>query len=63
MLIEHYAGWMPVWLAPQQVVVMNITDKQAETCENVVSELKKQVYVPLVTCVTKRLDLRYERKH
>lgn len=40
MLIEHYAGWMPVWLAPQQVVVMNITDKQAETCENVVRELK-----------------------
>ena len=40
MLIEHYAGWMPVWLAPQQVVVMNITNKQAETCENVVSELK-----------------------
>jgi len=39
-LIENYAGWMPVWLAPQQVVVMNITDKQADTCENVVSELK-----------------------
>lgn len=42
MLIEHYAGWMPVWLAPQQVVVMNITDKQAESCENVVSELKSR---------------------
>ncbi|WP_352339484.1 threonine--tRNA ligase [Psychrobacter sp. 16-MNA-CIBAN-0192] len=41
MLIEHYAGWMPVWLAPQQVVVMNITDNQAEACENVVNELKK----------------------
>ena len=40
MLIEHYAGWMPVWMAPQQVVVMNITDKQAEACENVVAELK-----------------------
>ena len=39
-LIEHYAGWMPVWLAPKQVVVMNITDKQAEACENVVNELK-----------------------
>ena len=39
-LIENYAGWMPVWLAPQQVVVMNITDKQGEACENVVSELK-----------------------
>jgi len=40
-LIENYAGWMPVWLAPQQVVVMNITDKQADACDNVVSELKK----------------------
>jgi threonyl-tRNA synthetase len=40
-LIENYAGWMPVWLAPQQVVVMNITDKQADACENVVNELKK----------------------
>ena len=39
-LIENYAGWMPVWLAPQQVVVMNITDKQADACENVVSKLK-----------------------
>ncbi|SUD89794.1 threonine--tRNA ligase [Psychrobacter phenylpyruvicus] len=40
MLIEHYAGWMPVWLSPQQVVVMNITDKQAEACKNVVAELQ-----------------------
>ena len=39
-LIENYAGWMPVWLAPQQVAVMNITDKQADACENVVRELK-----------------------
>ena len=39
-LIENYAGWMPVWLSPQQVVVMNITDKQADACENVVDELK-----------------------
>ncbi|WP_296403823.1 threonine--tRNA ligase [Psychrobacter sp.] len=40
MLIEHYAGWMPVWLAPQQVVVMNITDKQADACDNVLSDLQ-----------------------
>lgn len=39
MLIEHYAGWMPVWLAPQQVVVMNITDNQAEACQNVAKQL------------------------
>ena len=40
MLIEHYAGWMPVWLAPQQVAVMNITDKQASACEDVVQTLR-----------------------
>ncbi|AKG08249.1 threonyl-tRNA synthetase [Moraxella bovoculi] len=39
-LIEHYAGWFPAWLAPTQAVVMNITDKQAEACESVVDELK-----------------------
>ncbi|MCP3897980.1 threonine--tRNA ligase [Moraxella sp.] len=39
-LIEHYAGWFPAWLAPTQAVVMNITDKQADACESVVEELK-----------------------
>lgn len=41
MLIEHYAGWMPVWLAPQQVVVMNITDNQAEACQKVAEQLNE----------------------
>ncbi|RUO21766.1 threonine--tRNA ligase [Aliidiomarina haloalkalitolerans] len=41
-LIEEYAGYFPLWLAPTQVVVMNITDNQAEYVENFVSELKKQ---------------------
>jgi threonyl-tRNA synthetase len=34
-LIEHYAGALPAWLSPDQVVVLNITDKQAEYCEKV----------------------------
>lgn len=42
MLIEHYAGFMPPWLAPNQVVVMNITDKQADYCQDVVNTLKAQ---------------------
>jgi threonyl-tRNA synthetase len=29
-LIEHYEGAFPAWLAPTQAVIMNITDKQAE---------------------------------
>jgi threonyl-tRNA synthetase len=34
-LIEHYAGALPAWLSPNQVVVMNITDNQADYCEKV----------------------------
>lgn len=40
-LLEHYAGKLPVWLAPVQVVVMNITDKQANYVDEIVQELKK----------------------
>lgn len=54
MLIEHYAGWMPVWLAPQQVVVMNITDNQAAACQKVAEQLN-QAGLRVVT------DLRNEK--
>ncbi len=40
-LIENYAGAMPVWLAPVQAMVLNISDAQAEYVTQVVSELKK----------------------
>lgn len=40
-LIEEYAGFFPTWLAPNQVVIMNITDKQADYVKNLVAELKK----------------------
>ena len=39
-LIEHYAGSMPLWLAPQQAVVLNITDGQAEYAQDVVKRLR-----------------------
>lgn len=39
-LIEHYAGHFPVWLAPVQAVVMNITDKQVEYVDNVTKKLQ-----------------------
>jgi threonyl-tRNA synthetase len=40
-LIEHYAGAMPAWLAPQQVAILNITDKQSEYCREIEESLKK----------------------
>ena len=41
-LIEHHAGAFPLWLAPQQAVVMNITDKQADFVLEIEEYLKKQ---------------------
>jgi threonyl-tRNA synthetase len=41
-LIEDNAGLLPLWLAPVQAVIMNITDGQAEYVENVAKSLKKQ---------------------
>jgi len=39
-LIEHYAGHFPIWLAPVQAVVMNITDKQIEYVDKVTKKLQ-----------------------
>jgi threonyl-tRNA synthetase len=41
-LIEESAGSFPTWLAPIQVVVMNITDQQAEKCANITKFLSKK---------------------
>ncbi len=40
-LIEHYAGALPLWLSPLQAVVMNITDNQADYCRDLAEKLEK----------------------
>ena len=40
-LIEHYAGVFPLWFAPVQARMMNITDDQADYCEKVFQKLRK----------------------
>jgi threonyl-tRNA synthetase len=39
-LVEHYGGAFPTWLAPVQAVVLTITDKQHEFAAKIVSDLK-----------------------
>jgi threonyl-tRNA synthetase len=39
-LIEHYAGALPLWLSPHQVVVLTITDRQADYARAVAERLK-----------------------
>ena len=43
-LIEHYAGAMPLWLAPQQAVLMTITDAQRDYALDLEQRLQKMAY-------------------
>ncbi|GKS69378.1 threonyl-tRNA synthetase [Nitrosomonas sp. PY1] len=53
-LIENYAGAFPVWLAPEQVVVMNISRGQSEYAQSVHTHLKQ-------SGIRTSLDLRNEK--
>ena len=53
-LIEHHAGQMPPWLSPLQVMVLNITDRQAEYAGRVTKFLRDQGF-------RADLDLRNEK--
>ena len=53
-LIEHHEGKFPLWLAPTQAVILNITDKQAEFAQKVEKTLSSQGFKV-------KLDLRNEK--
>ncbi|WP_432470602.1 threonine--tRNA ligase [Amphritea sp. HPY] len=53
-LIENFAGALPTWLAPQQVAILNITDKQAEYCREIEEKLNDLGFFS-------RADLRNEK--
>src|SRR5574344_2102280 len=44
-LIEQHAGALPVWLAPQQVAVLNITDAQSDYVQEIVAKVQKVPYI------------------
>ena len=41
-LIEHYEGAMPTWLAPTQAVILNITDRQSDYAQKLAKNLSEQ---------------------
>lgn len=41
-LLEHYAGALPLWLSPVQVAVANINENQLEYCKELLNSLKKE---------------------
>lgn len=40
--IEHCAGHFPTWLAPRQVAILNVTDRQSDYCKEILGVLKAQ---------------------
>ncbi|MEW6684860.1 MAG: threonine--tRNA ligase [Candidatus Edwardsbacteria bacterium] len=53
-LIEHYAGAFPLWLAPVQVVIMNLTEKQTEYAQKIGQHFKEKK-------IRVEADLRHEK--
>ncbi len=53
-LIEQYEGAFPFWLAPEQVAILNITDKQSEYCKKIHKNIEEAGY-------RAHLDLRNEK--
>ena len=41
-LLEHYAGALPLWISPVQVVIANINENQHEYCKELLDTLKKE---------------------
>lgn len=39
--IEHTGGHFPLWMAPTQAIVLNVTDRQLDYCQHLTSSLKK----------------------
>jgi threonyl-tRNA synthetase len=54
LLIEHFAGAFPTWLAPVQAIVLSVTDRNASYCQKVFHEL-------LAVDIRAELDIRNEK--
>ena len=58
-LIENFAGKLPLWLAPRQVVVASIVSDADDYCREVVTALQTAgLRGPSWTCATKRSTTR-----
>lgn len=57
-LVEHHAGAFPVWLAPEQVRVINIADRHVEYCQNVVAALRRAGLRAELDARTERMNLK-----
>ena len=57
-LLEHYAGALPFWLAPMQIVVTTITSDADAYAQEVVAELARVGAARRADCATRRSTTR-----
>ncbi|RMG60834.1 MAG: threonine--tRNA ligase [Deltaproteobacteria bacterium] len=55
-LIEHYAGAFPLWLAPEQVAVLSITDRHIDYCTKVAERLREEGFRVLLDTRNEKLS-------
>ncbi|MDH3414569.1 MAG: His/Gly/Thr/Pro-type tRNA ligase C-terminal domain-containing protein, partial [Gammaproteobacteria bacterium] len=61
-LIEEYEGRFPVWLAPVQAVIMNITDAQADYAREIMKSLRNQGFRAITDLRNEKIGLKI-REH
>ena len=60
-LTEHYAGAFPLWLAPEQIRIMPITDRTNDYAEKIKAALVEKGFRPRPTCAMRRSATRSAR--
>ena len=55
-LIEHFKGHLPFWIAPEQVRVMTITDEQADYAADIVAQTALPIFeLPVIKPQTRSM--------
>ena len=62
-LIEHYAGWFPLWLAPVQMKLLTLTDDQIPFAREVAAKMKEAGLRVEVDSRPEKLGLKIREAH
>lgn len=62
-IIEHYAGWFPLWLAPVQIKLLTLTDDQIPFAKEVAAKMREAGLRPELDIRPEKLGLKIREAH
>ncbi len=62
-IIEHYAGWFPLWLAPVQIKLLTLTDEQIPFAKEVAAKMREAGLRPELDIRPEKLGLKIREAH